>query len=428
MNKIELKGLNEFVCHETLDNGLNIYVLRKKDYNTINCYFITNFGALIDEFIPINEKEYHRFPKGVAHFLEHKMFEQEKGPSVMEKFASLSGTCNAFTNYEYTAYYVNGVYNFKENLLFLLDYVQSPYFTDENVEKEKGIINEERLMTLDDPNRTFMLKVLSNIFNNYEYGKTVVGEEKDIYSITKEDLYRCYNTFYNPSNMSVVVVSNEDEEKVIDLIKKNQESKKFDKQKEIKIKEIVESDKVNKEYDCIFDNVEKTKVSYNVKINLQSLKDDYDIIGLALKILLISNFSKMSDFNLYLKNKNIIDDNLVFFASKYIDYSVVTIKSSTDKEDDLLKELKEKFKNLDLSKEKFDLIKKTLIANTVYSFTTTNGITDYLLDEYFDKKDIKEDSFIKLKEFNYDKYIKIINKIDFSNVNITVMKSLDERK
>ena len=155
MNKIILKGLDETVYHEKLENGLNIYVLRKEDYSTFSCYFITNFGALVDNFIPINEKEYHKFPKGVAHFLEHKMFEQETGPSVMEKFSSLLGTFNASTNYEYTSYYVNGTDNFEENLLFLIDYVQSPYFTDENVEKEKGIIDEERMMSLDQSGRTF---------------------------------------------------------------------------------------------------------------------------------------------------------------------------------------------------------------------------------------------------------------------------------
>ena len=418
MDKIILKGLDETVFHEKLENGLNIYVLRKKEYSTFSCYFITNFGALIDNFIPINEKEFHKFPKGVAHFLEHKMFEQENGPSVMEKFSSLLGTFNAFTNYEYTSYYVNGTENFEENLLFLLDYVQSPYFTDENVEKEKGIIDEERLMTLDQPGRTFSLKILDNIFNNYEYGKTIVGEKEDIYNITKEDLYRCYNTFYNPSNMSVIVVSNEDEKKVINLIKNNQKNKKFDKQDTIKIKEIKEDKKVNKEYDCIYDNVDVPKVSYNLKLYLPEIDDDFDSIGLAIKLLLGTNFSKMSDFNLYLKSKKIINNDLSFSASKFIDYGLITIRASTLNDELLVKELK----------EKFNLLKKTFIANSVYLFTTTEGIMNYLLDEYYDKKIIKEDGFINLKNFTYDKYVEIIKKIDFNNVNITIMKPLDERK
>ena len=98
MDKIKIEGLDEVVFHEKLENGLNIFVL-KKDYNTFSHYFITNYGALIDNFVPIGEDKMHKFPKGIAHFLEHKMFEQESGPSVMEKFSSLGGSCNAFTNY-----------------------------------------------------------------------------------------------------------------------------------------------------------------------------------------------------------------------------------------------------------------------------------------------------------------------------------------
>ena len=283
-------------------------------------------------------------------------------------------------------------------------------------------------MTLDQPSRTFSLKILENIFNKYEYGKTVVGEKEDIYSITKDDLYRCYNTFYNPSNMCVLVVSNEDEEKVINLIKKNQSKKKFDKQDTIKIKNKKEDRKVNKEYDVIYDNVEKTKISYNIKLKISDIDKDDDIVGLALRILLASNFSKMSDFNLSLKNKNIIDNNLGFSASKFIDYSMISIRTSTDKEKEFLKEIKNKFSNLDISEEKFNLIKKTLIANIVYSFTTTHGIMGYLLDEYFDKKDVGTDYFVKLKNFSYKDYIKVIKKIDFSNVNITIMKPIKDKE
>ena len=212
------------------------------------------------------------------------------------------------------------------------------------------------------------------------------------------------------------------------MIKENQSKKKFDKQGTIKIKETKEDKKVSKEYDVIYDNVEKPKVSYNIKINLPEIKEDLDLVGLSLRILLVSNFSKMSDFNLELKNKNIIDDNIGFSIGKFIDYGLITIRSNTIKEEEFLDKVKNKFKSLELSKEKFELIKKTFIANTVYSFTTTHGIMGYLLDEYFDKRKIKEDYFSKLKEFTYEKYIEIINKIDFSNDNITIMRPLDEKE
>ena len=274
MNRIKLEGLDEEVVHETLDNGLNIYVLRKKEFNEFSCYFITNYGGLINEFVPINEEKMQIFPKGIAHFLEHKLFEQEKGPTVLEKFSSLGGICNAFTNYKYTTYYVTGVEKLKENLLFLIDYVQSPYFTDDNVKKEQGIIDQERLMTLDNPYRTFHMKMLDNVFINYEYGKTILGEKEDIYNITKEDLYKCYNTFYNPFNMCLLVVSNEQEEKVIEWVKENQNNKDFEKLGEIKDKKITEEERVNKEYDVIYDNVTKVQIGYSYKMSTKKYSDD----------------------------------------------------------------------------------------------------------------------------------------------------------
>jgi len=185
---------------------------------------------------------------------------------------------------------------------------------------------------------------------------------------------------------------------------------------------------VNKEYDVIYDNVTKPEASYNIKFKLSDLDKDGDIIDLSLRMLLVTNFSKMSEFNLELKNKNIINNNIGFSSGKYLDYGIITVGASTDKEEEFLKEIKNKFNNLDLSEESFNLIKKTLIANVVYSFTTTDGIMNYLLSDYFDKKTIDEESFVKLKEFSYKKYIEVINKIDFSNVNITIMKPLDERK
>ena len=427
MNKIEIKGLDEVVYHETLDNGLNIYVL-KKDYNTFNAYFITNFGALIDNFIPINEDKMHKFPKGVAHFLEHKMFEQESPPNVMEKFSQLGVTCNAFTNYEYTVYYINGVDNLKESLLFLIDYVQSPYFTDENVEKEKGIINEERLMTLDNPYRTFHMKMLDNVFVNYEYGKTVVGEKEDIYNITKEDLYRCYNTFYNPSNMSLIVVSNKDEEEIIKLIKDNQDKKQFDIQGEIKIEEKEEPYKVNREYDVIYDNVTKMQIGYSIKIDLSKYNIDIDKLIVYLKILLVTNFSKMSDFNLELKDKKIIDENITFDISKFEKYAIIDIVVSSDKEKYIIDKINNKFKQLNLKEEDFNLVKKNLISEFVYGFTTTNSIMGYLYSDYYDHKKITDDLFIKYKNTNFDEYKEIINNMDFSNISITIMKPKKDKE
>ena len=428
MNKINLEGLDETVFHEKLENGLNVYVLRKKEFNSFSCYFITNFGALDDTFIPIGEKEIHTFPKGVAHFLEHKLFEQESGPSVMDKFSSLGGICNAFTTYKYTTYYVEGVDNLEDNLLFLIDYVQSPYFTDENVKKEQDIINQERLMTLDNPYRTFHMRILSNLFNSYNYGKSIVGEKEDIYNITKEDLYRCYNTFYNPSNMSLIVVSNENEETVINIVKENQKNKKFDKLNDINIKKVNEEEKVRKKYDIFYDNVTKPEIGYSIKIPISKFNIDKDKAIIYLYIMLLTNFGKISEFNFKLKSDNITDQNIGISVDDYDDYVILNLSCSSSNEEKLIKVIDDKFNNIEISEEKFNLVKKTLISKFVYSFSSVGTIMNYLYNNYYDNKTITSDTFTKYKQLNYEEYNRLIKDTMFNNKSITIMKPLKDKE
>lgn len=428
MKKIKLKGLDEVVCYEKLDNGLDVYVLKKEKFNYFSAYFITNYGALTNKFVPINEKEMHEFPTGIAHFLEHKLFEQEKGPSVLEKFSSLGGVCNAFTNYLFTTYYVEGTDNFYENLNFLIDYVQSPYFTDENVEKEKGIIKQEALMNKDDPYRNFYFKSLENLFVNLDYGMSLVGSFEDIDSITKEDLYRCYSTFYNPSNMCLIVVSSEDEIEVIDNIKDNQNHKTFDKMEKITREKIKELEYVAKEYEVIYDNVSKNNVSISIKMPFSKFKLDKLTTMIYIKILLLINFGKISGFNLELKKNNIIDDNISVDVSKYDDYVVSSIDLSGENTDKIIEIVNDKLNNLTLSKENFELIKKSMISDFVYYFTKIDTTMSYLFSDYCNNGEINNDTFIKYKNLNYDGLKYVLDSMDVSNKSIIVMKPLEEKE
>lgn len=428
MRKIKLEGLDEVVCYEKLDNGLDVYVLRKEKFNYFSAYFITNYGALIDTFIPINENVMHKFPDGIAHFLEHKLFEQEKGPGVLEKFAQLGGVCNAFTDYLFTTYYVEGTDNLDENLNFLIDYVQSPYFTDENVEKEKGIIKQEALMNKDDPYRTFYFKSLENLFVNLKYGKSLVGTFDDIDSITKEDLYRCYNTFYNPSNMCVIVVSNEDEEKVINIIKNNQKGKKFDKLIEIKQEKIEEPEYVQKEYEVIYDNVSENHICISIKLPFKKFNLDKVTVMIYLQMLLIMNFETISGFDLKLKSDNIIDGNISVEVSEYDGYVVASLDMSGEDTDKIIKIIDEKLNNLELSKENFDLIKKAMISNFVYYFTKIDSTMGYLFNDYSKYGKINNDTFIKYKNLNYEELKYVLDCFDSSNKSIVVMKPLEKKE
>lgn len=428
MEKIKLEGLNELVFYEKLENGLDVYVLRKEKFNYFSAYFVTNYGALIDKFIPINESDVHNVPNGIAHFLEHKLFEQEKGPTVLEKFAELGGVCNASTNYDFTTYYVEGTDNFYENLNFLLDYVQSPYFTDENVKKEKGIIKQEALMTKDNPYRTFYLKSLDNLFVNYKYGKSIVGSIEDIESITKEDLYTCYNTFYNPSNMCIIVVSNEDEEKVIENIRNNQKNKKFVKIKKIEKEYIYEQENVSKEYEVIYDNVTKSHVSISIKLPFNKFNLDKLKAKIYLHMLLKINFGSISGFGLELKKKNIIDGNIGLDISEYNDYIIASIDLSGEDTDNIIKVVNDKLNNLNLSIENFERIKKCMISDFVYYFTKIDSIMGYLFSDYCNYGKINEDTFMKYKSLSFDELKYVLENFNTSNKSIVVMKPLEKKE
>ena len=422
MNKIELEGLNEHVYYEKIDNGLEVYILKKEDFHSSTAYFITKYGALYNEFVPINEKEMHRFPDGIAHFLEHKLFEQKEGPSVMEKFSELGDYSNAFTNYLNTAYYFSGTENFLESLNFLLDYVQEPYFTDENVEKEKGIITQELLMTKDNPYRVFMFRNLKNLFVNLGYGNLVLGEKEDIESITKEDLYRCYNTFYNPKNMTLIIVTNENEEKVLKTIKSNQSKKKFDKLEKIDVKLPKEVDNVRKEYDVFYDNVSKPELSYSIKVNINDYHISREKLAFYLYILFVINFGKITGFGLSLKEKNMINKDIGIGSNMYNDHIILSVQTSSDNPEEIIKIIEDKLNNLQINKEDFEIVKKSYISNFVYYFSSVSSIVNYLYNDYYDSGKINNDKFMKYKEMNYEEFSKIFKEINLNNKSILIMK------
>ena len=165
MRVINLKKVKEKIYYEKLDNGLDVYIIKKDNFKTNSVRFFTNFGGLDLEFIPNGEKEMVKMPSGIAHFLEHKLFETKNKVKVDEFFQKNGSYINAFTNYKKTCYHFKCNKKFKEHLIYFLDFIQTPYFTDRNVKKEKGIITQEALMTLDDPDRKFYQKMYENVLN-----------------------------------------------------------------------------------------------------------------------------------------------------------------------------------------------------------------------------------------------------------------------
>jgi len=217
--------VNETVCHEVLRNGLNVYLVPKQGFSKTYAVFTTRYGS-IDSHFRTNSGETIRVPDGIAHFLEHKMFEK-KDRDVMHEFSKYGASCNAFTSFNRTAYLFSCTDNLDKNLNLLLDYVQEPYFTDASVEKEKGIIGQEITMYDDNPDWKVYMNLLQALYQEYPIRIEIAGTVESISHITKEYLYQCYETFYHPANMLLLVVGSFDPADVMNLIRRNQEGKAF---------------------------------------------------------------------------------------------------------------------------------------------------------------------------------------------------------
>ena len=214
MAKTYYPALDETLYTETLPNGLRIMVDRKPGFTKKLCYFAADFGAVHQKFTL--DGVHHTVPAGIAHYLEHKLFDMPQG-DVTEQFAALGAGVNAFTSYDMTAYYFSCTENFADCLRLLLEFVSTPYFTEETVEKERGIIAQEIRMSADEPGSRVFETLMPLLYEKHPIRMPVLGTEASIAQITPEMLHLCHKAFYNPANMLLCVVGDVDEQQVCDI-------------------------------------------------------------------------------------------------------------------------------------------------------------------------------------------------------------------
>lgn len=233
MEKKVYETIKETLYQEVLPNGLKVFLLPKADYNKVYGLFTTNYGSVDNHFVPLGQEDFTKVPDGIAHFLEHKLFEEEDG-DVFQKFSLQGASSNAFTAFTKTSYLFSTTDMVYENTQTLLDFVQHPYFMEESVEKEKGIISQEIQMYQDDAGWRLFFGILSNLYPNHPLSVDIAGTCESIQDITTDMLYSCYNTFYHPSNMTLFLVGRFEAEEMMAFIKGNQAQKEFPQAQEIK--------------------------------------------------------------------------------------------------------------------------------------------------------------------------------------------------
>lgn len=226
LRQISNEILQETVYAAHLFPGLEVFVLPRKGYAKKYASFATRFGSIDSKFQVAGEGDLLEVPDGVAHFLEHKLFEGEKG-NVFDEFARLGASANAYTSFNLTNYLFSTTANFPESFELLLDYVQDPYFTPESVEKEKGIIEQEIRMYLDNPGWRIFFHLLECLYQEHPVRKDIAGTVESIQQIDDGVLYKCYRTFYHPSNMAIFAVGDLDPQQVVQQVKDNLDKRDY---------------------------------------------------------------------------------------------------------------------------------------------------------------------------------------------------------
>lgn len=204
MTQTQYPQLGETVYRTILPNGLTVAVVPRPGFTKKLAYFVTDFGSVHTEFTQ-EDGTVRRVPAGVAHYLEHKMFDLP-GRDVSAEFAAMGASVNAFTSYDITAYYFSCTEHFEECLKLLLEFVSTPYFTDESVEKERGIIGQEIGMNADSPDSQVFERLMPALYEKHPVRVPILGTPDSIRRITPEVLYACHRAFYTPGNMMLCVI------------------------------------------------------------------------------------------------------------------------------------------------------------------------------------------------------------------------------
>ena len=379
MEKRTYETLKEELYIETLDNGLSVYILPKRGFNKYYATFTTKYGSIDNRFVPLGKNEEIVVPDGIAHFLEHKMFESEEG-DVFEEFTKYGANANAFTSFNRTAYLFSCTSYFKENLNLLLDFVQEPYFTDETVEKEKGIIAQEIKMYDDNPDWRLYFGAIENMFKDNLVRVDIAGTVESIYQITKEHLYDCYNTFYHPGNMLLFIVGDVDVDETMAWVKENQNMKSFDDFKTIDRSYHIESNVASQKDQTIQMDVSTPKVAVGIKDH-ETIKQGRDLLvyELSLEIIFDYLFSKSSDLYQQLIDEELINESFSYDLSFEYSFGFAVISSDSKKPDEFIARLKAIFsdaKRLEISEEDFTRIKNKLLGKAIKALNSPESIAN----------------------------------------------------
>ncbi|MCH4285057.1 MULTISPECIES: EF-P 5-aminopentanol modification-associated protein YfmH [Bacillota] len=388
MIKKENKRYQESYVEETLDNGLHVVLWQKPDYAKSLFMMATPLGALDMKQKDENGKEYD-FPAGIAHFLEHKMFEMEDG-DVMDLFSNMGANVNAFTSYTETVYYFSTTADVIQPLHLLLDFVQDLSITKESVEKEKGIIIQELNMYKQMSDQRLLMETFSSLYKHHPLRYDIGGDAESVTSITLEQLKQCYDINYHPGKMILVGVSAQNPEVLLKEIKKNQQAKTFPAGKKvIRMMQEEPYEPARKDFEFQMDvSMPKLSIAYKMR----GVEDIYERIKKewAIRMVLDATFSSLNpDFQKWL-DEGIINDFVGSDVDLGKDYGMMMFYSETNKKEAFLaivKDIVQKIKQEGISESLLEQLKKRYYGQSLRSLNCFDDIAITMVRNYFDQSD-----------------------------------------
>ncbi|MDQ0245752.1 putative Zn-dependent peptidase [Bacillus fengqiuensis] len=399
MEKIPFSQLKEDLYHEKMTNGLEVYILPKPEFNKTYATFTTKYGSIDNQFVSLKQTEMTKVPDGIAHFLEHKLFEKEDG-DVFQQFSKQGASANAFTSFTRTAYLFSSTSDFERNFETLIDFVQDPYFSDQTVEKEKGIIGQEITMYDDNADWRLYFGVIQNMYHHHPVKIDIAGTIESISHITKELLYTCYETFYHPSNMLLFVVGPVDPEQVMNQVRENQAKKDYHDQPEIKRHFEDEPEGVAKAKQIIPMTVQSSKCLVGVKAkNSQRAGREMLVHELAMNVMLDYLFGKSSEHYENLYREGLIDETFSYDYTEEKGFGFAIIGGDTEKPDELADRIKGillQIRENPMTDEQLERVRKKKIGAFLRSLNSpefiANQFTRYAFNDMdlFDVVDVLE--------------------------------------
>ena len=394
MNIIENNKVKEKLYIEKLDNGLTVMILPRKNVRKKYIICGPRFGSIDNKFIIPGKTEETVLPDGVAHFLEHKMFEQKSGINSLDTLTAIGVNANAYTTNDHTAYLYEATDNFYDALDEYMDYIQNPYYTDENVEKEKGIIAQEIKMYEDYPEWQVYLNAIKCMYKDFPVRLDIAGSVESIANITKEMLYDCYNNFYTPSNMAMAICGDFEVEKILEEIRKRitiKENKELpkriypDEPEKINQKELVTKMELS---NPIF------TIGFKDKIEENMVKKH-----IAIEIILNTLFGKSSKLYKELTDNNTLIGNLDLEYEYSKEYAFILITGQSRNPRKIYERINEEIQNAiknGLNKEDFERNKKKVYGDYITEYNSVEDTARMFLADYF--KGVN--SFDYLEEYN----------------------------